>query len=120
MITLFEIQIPNIGLWVVGCVMGIFLGYQHVKNRSIKADHNQQLIELPGDWSMLCLIIVIFGFEFFVHYSIAAQWAMASTQLFKSLCLIILGVIAGMSVGRTLNYFYKYRTSVSESLLIKN
>ncbi|OGT38285.1 MAG: hypothetical protein A3F12_05240 [Gammaproteobacteria bacterium RIFCSPHIGHO2_12_FULL_38_14] len=118
MVTLFDIQIHDVTLWVIGCVIGMFLGYIHVQNRRVKADHKQQLIQLPGDWSMLCLILAIFGFEFFVHYSIDAQWALASTLLFKSTSLIILGVIAGMSSGRTLNYFLKYKTSISEDLVI--
>lgn len=118
MVTLFDIQLSDLAFWIVGAAVGVILGYLHVKNRHVKADHQQQLIQLPGDWSMLCLILAIFCVEFFIHYSIDAHWPMASMELFKLSSLILLGVIAGMSIGRTLNYFLKYKNEISETLVL--
>ncbi len=120
MVTLFEVMPADIFLWITGGGLGIFLGYQHIRRRQVKADHQHQLIQLPGDWSMLVLILAIFGFEFFVHFSIDSGWTIVSTITFKWVSLIMLGVIAGMSIGRTLDYFLKYKKSPSETLALQN
>lgn len=114
---IFDIQIYDILLWLIGLVAGIFLGYVHVSNNQVRADHSRQLIQLPGDWSMLVLIMTIFGFEFFIHYSIEMQWKFSATQVFQVISLIVFGMIVGMSVGRTVSYFCKYKKAISEDLV---
>ena len=65
MASLFDLGIVKLFYWLAGCIFGIFLGNLHVSNRIVYADHDQQLIKVPGDWSMLVLILSIFFFEFF-------------------------------------------------------
>ena len=120
MVSLFNIVPTDIAIWIFGFLSGVLIGNFHVQSRKIKADHKHQLILIPGDWSILMLILVIFSFEFFVHFSIAANWKIASTLLFRDLALMMLGLIAGMSTGRTLNYFLKYQRTISEPLSREN
>lgn len=116
MVNLFDIAPTDIFNWLAGCTLGAVLGYLHVSNRQVQADHDRQLIKLPGDWSMLILILSIFLFEFFIHYSIDANWPISANSYFKMSSILILGVIAGMSSGRAANYFYKYKASSSTTL----
>lgn len=114
--TLFDMGRIEILLWLAGGFIGFLLGTQHVRTAIIKADHNHQLIRLPGDWSMLVLILSIFLFEFFIHYSIESHLAYSSNMIFVNSSISIFGLIAGLSIGRTWVYFNKYKTTQSEPL----
>lgn len=116
--TLFGLWLSNVSLWLVGCLIGLFLGYMQVKNRNIKADRNQQLIEVPGDLSMLFLIFAAFSSEFIIHYVVESGTTFAATITFKIVSLIVLGLFAGLSAGRAFHYFCKYRISSDRLLAI--
>ena len=58
---------------LVGCLVGLFIGHLQVRNKIIKADKSRQLIQTPGDITMLIMLLVIFGIEFFIHYAIDAH-----------------------------------------------
>lgn len=118
MINLFDLTTLNILLWLIGGAVGLFLGYIHVYQKAIKADHEQKLLTVPGDWSMLVLIFFIFVFEFFVHYSIDAQVTWTKSAIFVWCSTFILGAIAGMTAGRNLTYAAKYKSSPSEHLIL--
>jgi hypothetical protein len=117
MLTLFEITPFDFSFWTVGCAAGIVFGYLHVKNNLITASHQKQLIQLPGDWSILCLIMLVFSIEFSIHYSIQARWPITETLQFKYVSLALLGIIAGTSIGRTLHYYLKYTHSKNANLI---
>ena len=57
MLTLFNIYTADVMLWMLGSLVGVLIGYLHVRNRRLKADHARQLLQVPGGWSMLGLII---------------------------------------------------------------
>jgi len=110
--------LTGMGFWILGGTLGVFIGYLHVRNRTIRADQKQKLISVPGDWTMLVLIIFIFAFEFFVHYCMEAGWPMSQLDSFKLTAECVLGMIAGMAVGRNLTTTYKYTKAPSENLLV--
>lgn len=101
---------------VLGAVCGGCLGCIYVKNRVIKADKQNRLVQIPGDISMLILIMMIFFVEYFIHYSVAAHFSMVNTLWFESLAVFISGLVVGISVGRNLMYFYKYIHASSVNL----
>lgn len=116
MYQLFYVNLTTLGFLAFGGVIGIVLGFIHVKRITVHADHLEKLIGIPGDWTMMLLILGIFAFECFLHYAVEAELSVSKTFLFESLAVSILGLIAGMTVGRNFSYFLKYRKSLHESL----
>lgn len=112
---LFDLRLINLSIWLTGCLIGIFFGYKRVKNKNIKVDRKQQLIEVPGDLSMLFLILAAFISEFFIHYVVESGVILGTTSTFKIISLVILGLFTGLSAGRALNYLRKYRATYART-----
>lgn len=115
-IAFFGFSITVISLWLLAGITGVFLGYLHVKNRIIRADKNKKLIEIPGDISMLIMLMSIFSIEFFIHYAFDARLAIIQVDAFKNIAIFLSGLIVGVSAGRNLNYLLKYNQASSVEL----
>lgn len=116
-ISFFNFSIVVISLWLLAGVIGALLGYLHIKNRIIRADKNKKLIEIPGDISMLIMLMSIFSIEFFIHYAFDARLAITQVDIFKNIAIFLSGFVVGISVGRNLNYFLKYSQASSVELI---
>lgn len=117
-VNLFHMGPIGLAIWSAGMLSGVLPGYLHVRNNVIRADHAQKLISVPGDWTMLVLIIFIFGFEFFVNYCMHAGWGLSRVYAFHVAAQATLGFIAGMAMGRSVTTSYKYSVAPSENLLV--
>jgi hypothetical protein len=115
-VSLFHINSTGVFLLVAGSVMGIVLGAYQVRNRNIQADKINKLIRVPGDFSMLLLILAIFFIEFYIHYAVDAHWAISESDIFRLGCVMLSGIILGISAGRNGLYYYKYVQSESVML----
>lgn len=113
---LFGISALSFIFLLVGGLIGFLMGYYLVRNSRVLADKEKRLIQVPGDISMLIMIITIFCIEFFIHYSIDAHWTIAASPLFKALAIILTGSVVGVSIGKNLTYFLKYRRAESTLL----
>ena len=113
----FDFSITVISLWFVAGITGSLLGYLHVNNRIIRADKNNKLIEIPGDISMLIMLMSIFSIEFFIHHAFDARLAITQVAIFKNTAIFLNGLVVGTSVGRNLNYFLKYNNAASVELI---
>lgn len=116
-LNLFHMGWIGAGFWIAGVALGLLPGYLYASNKAIRADRKQKLIAVPGDWAMLVLIFLIFTFEFFMHYSMEAQWDISKLFAFKAASECMLGFIAGMATGRNFTYGYRYSTAQNENLL---
>lgn len=102
--------------FVIGGLIGIFLGYLHVRKTVIRADKKQQLVELPGDWTILILIMVIFIVQFAIHYLLASDPSLEQNHFSMGLIMMISGATTGLVVGRNLAYLHKYNIALHEDL----
>jgi hypothetical protein len=107
-INLLDFTVLGFFLLAAGAIVGIILGHIHVRNRTVRADRKNHLIEIPGDISMLAMVLSIFFIEFFIHYAVDANWHIAQLNIFKISAVIVSGVVVGVSVGRNISYFNKY------------
>lgn len=111
--SLFHFSLVGFLLLFLGGIIGGLLGHLHVRNRVIRADRQKHLIEIPGDISMLIMVMFIFVIEFFIHYAFDANWEIVKIDLFKNAAVILSGVVVGISVGRNITYFLKYQKAES-------
>ena len=72
----------------------------------VRVDRERKTITLPGTWSTLILALLIFS----VRYSFGVYYALHPTILRPIFLadLTLSGFIAGMFVGRALNFWNRY------------
>ena len=112
--TSFELNITNILSWFLGITVGVSLGVIQVRKQNIKTTPREKQIIIPGDWSMLVLILCVFFIEFCIHYIIESGSTIATHSIFKILSVQILGCIAGTSFGRSICFFWKYKLATKD------
>ncbi|MDF2529902.1 MAG: hypothetical protein K0Q57_782, partial [Gammaproteobacteria bacterium] len=81
----------------------------HKRNANLIIDRAKGLVTVPGDWSMLALIMLIFVVEFAINATEAS--GPSTTWWFGPLALSISGLITGMALGRNGIYLYRYFTA---------
>ncbi len=113
---LFGTSAAGFILLLAGGLIGFLLGHYLVKDSKVLADKEKRLIQVPGDISMLIMVMSIFCIEFFIHYSIEAHWAIAHSSFFKALAIILTGSVVGVSIGKNVTYFIRYRRAASTRL----
>jgi len=111
-----QISFFHIIFYSIGALIGLYLGYLHVRKGIIRADKEQFLVELPGDWTILVLILIIFIIQFAVHYILAADPSLSRSGGVMALILFISGAATWVVVGRNLTYFYKFTKAHHEKL----
>ena len=119
---LFTINVINSILLFSGFVAGNYFGYLQVKDKRILADKEKYLIQIPGDFSLLVSLMLVFLTVFSIHYIVDAHWAISDLVIFKVPAIIVSGVVIGLTLGRTLAYLHQFITSshVPLSLPVKN
>lgn len=95
-------------VWLLGfCLMGV-VGAYYVRNIRIKADKDQGLIEIPGDYTVLLVILLIFFAQFFFHYSIDAHLYYANDISFLFIMVFSSSFASGFASGKNAMYIKKY------------
>jgi hypothetical protein len=95
-------------IWILGFVGMAVVGAYYVRNVKIKANKHTGMIEIPGDCSVLIIILLIFCVQFFFHYAIGAGFHYASDISFLALMVFFSGMSSGFVIGRNGMYVIKY------------
>ena len=96
--------------------VGILLGWYMVSRLAIDVDRDKKLLRLPGGWSTMVIIMIIFFSKYYLGYEMSQDPEVLTNTHFEILSLAVMGVTAGMFVGRLLGYAYCLRTQKSVSL----
>lgn len=93
-----------IPVWIVFLALGAYLGVKEVHAWRFSKDRGQGTITIPGNYSTLVLILLIFALKFFWGYFYATRpeipyWIYFSDTLTSAL-------VTGFFVGRA-GFFYK-------------
>ncbi len=99
---------PVLLMWILGFSGMAAVGAYYVRNVKIKADKHTGMIEIPGDCSVLIIILLIFVLQFFFHYAIGAGFHYASDISFLALMVFFSGMSSGFVIGRNGMYVYQY------------
>lgn len=102
--------------FIIGGLIGIYLGYLHVRKTTLRADKKKNLVELPGDWTILILIMLIFAVQFAIHYILDSDPLLEQSHLTMGVIMIISGATTGLVVGRNLAYLHKYNQATHHDL----
>ncbi|WP_417806612.1 DUF6622 family protein [Thioclava sp.] len=104
-------------LAVIGGAAGIALGWLHAARWSVKIDVATRQLTTPGDPMLLVLILLIFAFEFALHYGAAAGTSWFASPLTPPLAAAIWAGLFGLSAGRNLNLATRFARANQRSKL---
>jgi hypothetical protein len=92
--------LDHILIWVAGFLLGIGLGYIHYRFLNIKAISNTQSLYITGSWSLLLIILLIFGIKYYFGYEIAINPNLFAQKEYAFSLLALYGMLTGFFAGR--------------------
>ena len=94
--------------WVAAILAGVAIGWRLLRGVAIRVDRDKYLIEIPGSWRTLILIIIIFSCKYFFGYMAGAQPMMLKNTFFDVTMILVSGITSGMFIGNFLYYGQHY------------
>jgi len=93
---------------VLACAVGMVLGWVHAARWQVQFDAAKRLVRVPGDPSLLAILLVTYGAHFFLHFAVESHQPWATTGVFEFLSFAAWGLLAGMPLGRSTNVLLRY------------
>lgn len=118
-VTAFHVNSTIIGIWLVSILFGTLAGWLLVCKHQFKVDKKNYLIQLPGSWVTLILILLIFASKYYFGYEISADPALLKQTGFEFSLLGVTGICTGLFIGRVLFYFYQIKIGQSVDLSVE-
>jgi hypothetical protein len=89
----------------VAVTSGAALGWLHARRWALqyRVGPAGLRVRLPGDPSLLAMLVLTFAAESFMHYAVESGEPWAATESFSALSFALWGVLVGMPLGRALN-----------------
>lgn len=105
-------QVFLVHYWIAGLGVGTILGWLTVCYWIVHADRQRKLINIPGSWSTLILIVLVFTirYYFIANYHLHPELA---PRLYPPDAFIS-GIATGIFIGRSLELYRKYRQHRSD------
>lgn len=107
----------TLSMWLFALISGTAIAWFLNRALFIKADKRKMLIQLPGSASTLILVIGIFAVKYFFGYMAVVHPAISSMPSVTYIRLALYGGITGLTIGKLLQYLYKYYNAQSVDLV---
>lgn len=107
MISHFKIESLSISTWLISIIIGSIIGLLLVYKSKIRVDRANKLLELPGSWTTLILILAIFMAKYYCGYALSKDPGAAINTHTEILVLALSGICTGTFIGRMLIYVYR-------------
>ncbi|WP_110954897.1 DUF6622 family protein [Anaerosinus massiliensis] len=111
--TITECNGVVVGSWSIGLVIGSIGGWRQVKNNEIQVDRKNWLIRIPGSWSSMWIILLIFAIRYYFGYQKAILSIVVEQLWFKVSILGSSGLCTGLIIGKMLRYFVCFKNAES-------
>ena len=95
--------------WLFTTAIGILLGYAITRQVKVRSDPDKGLIEIPGSWLTLVLILCIFVSKYALAYQMEIDPEIVGNEGYIFVDAAVSGLLAGLFVGRFFTYWDKYR-----------
>jgi hypothetical protein len=114
--TIENIEYLSISSWIVAMLVGSLFGWWQVKRLDIKIDKKSSLIQIPGSWDTLLVILIIFVAKYYFGYEKATNPVLVAQLNFKVSMLVLSGMCTGLFLGRLLGYMSHYKDDTDGDL----
>lgn len=96
----FTLTNEHIVIWLGMLVIGFGLGWLQFKKLNIKAIKEQAAIMIPGTWTLLLIIVLIFSLRYYYGYQLALNPNIFNDPKTANILLSAYGLTAGLFSGR--------------------
>jgi hypothetical protein len=95
-------------VWIIFLSLGAYLGVMEVRNWKISKDRQKAELTIPGNYSTLVLILLIFILKFFYGYFYATHTAISYWIYFWD--ILTSSLVTGFFIGRAWVFFRRYQS----------
>jgi len=112
----FAINTISVSTWIVATLIGVALGWMQVASYQLKVDKAHWLVKVPGTWSVLIFILLIFVTKYYFGYELAADPQLKQHLAFELLMLLVSGGLTGLFIGKLGCFLYRLYTEEQTDL----
>ena len=94
--------------FIIAMLIGGIAGFIQIYRLSIAVDKKHHLIKVPGTWSTMILILIVFVSKYYFGFELAVQPALVHQTTFLLHMLIVSGLCTGLFVGRLICYLVRF------------
>ena len=116
LVTSFHITTSTVLIWIGALSLGALLGGMLTANLKFNVDREHALIQLPGTWITVFMILLIFITKYYFGYELATDPALAHQHEFEFSMLAVSGATTGLFVGRLICYLHRFKKAKSVDL----
>jgi hypothetical protein len=109
--SLFELFGPTVAsltTWAVAAAAGAAVGMKSAHPASVRANREKGLVAIRGSSFILGLVLAAFAAKYSLDYLLATIPELTSSSLFIMFEAGVLGLAAGLPIGRVWIYYQKY------------
>lgn len=107
----------NLACWFITILISAVLGWYQVARFPIKVDRENKLIKVPGTWSTLIIILLIFASKYYIGYQLAVHPYLLGQPSFEMIILAVAGFCNGWFIGKLACYIQRYIKLPSTELI---
>jgi hypothetical protein len=106
-----------LSIYVIASAVGIAIGYWQVKSQALRVDRENGLLEIPGTWGVMVLILIIFFTKAYFGYELGMDPDALTNTAFEVAFIAVSAICSGMFVGKAGCYFHRFTNDPSTNLL---
>lgn len=84
-----------------------YLGWGQAANAKIVVDKKEKTIRLPGSWTTLVVVLIVFGFKYYLGYQNSQDPSFILGLQSKILTILVSSFSLGLMAGRLINLLYR-------------
>ena len=100
--------------------MGAGLGFLQVNRLLLKVDRKNGLIEIPGSWSVMALILIIFSTKYYFGYELSIDPHALDNSEFEILFVGVNAICTGLFIGKTIGFYQQLANAPSQTLAVSS
>jgi len=108
LVTSVSFNYVNLASLLIPLLLAAGLGWWQVTRYSIEVDKEKWLIKVPGNWSTLVIILIVFASKYYLNYQLAVHPQILGESGFASSLLAITGFCTGFFIGRLACYIQRF------------
>lgn len=102
--------------WLAAITAGGAIGFFQVYRADIRVDGELQRIQVPGSWSNLVIMLLIFSSRYYFGYDLAVNPQHQELLDYQIIKFASSGVLTGFLQGKLLGYLYHIKKAEKSSL----
>lgn len=92
------------GTFAATLLIGILLGWWQVARQQLQFDRKRKLIKVPGTWSVMIVILIIFSTKYYFGYELSVDPEAVKNTTFEIAFISVTAICTGLFIGKFLCY----------------